>query len=97
MFQKLANSERVGLQIEKILDDLTWNDPDVFTDTPTNPSTFYNHEDVAIDEIINNKITGSEVKKAIRKLKNGKSAGEDNISPANAKWTKTLSAIFIIL
>ena len=27
MFQKLANSEGVGLQIEKILDDFTWNDP----------------------------------------------------------------------
>ena len=26
MFQKLANSEGVGLQIEKILDDFTWND-----------------------------------------------------------------------
>ena len=29
MFQKLANSERFGLQIEKILDDFTWNDPEV--------------------------------------------------------------------
>ena len=29
MFQKLANSEGVGLQIEKILDDFTWNDPTV--------------------------------------------------------------------
>ena len=38
-----------------------------------------NHEDIAIDEIINNKKTGSQVKKAIRKLKNGKSACEDNI------------------
>ena len=27
MFQKLANSEGVGLQIEKVLDDFTWNDP----------------------------------------------------------------------
>ena len=54
-------------------------DTDAFTDTSTNSSTCYNHEDVAIDVIINNKITGSEVKKAIRKLKNGKSAGEDNI------------------
>ena len=27
MFQKLANSEGVGLQIEKILDDFTWKDP----------------------------------------------------------------------
>ena len=27
MFQKLANSEWVGLHIEKILDDFTWNDP----------------------------------------------------------------------
>ena len=34
-------------------------------DTSTNSSTCYNHEDVAIDVIINNKITGSEVKKAI--------------------------------
>ena len=54
-------------------------DTDVSMDTSTNSSTCYNHEDVAIDEIINKKITGSEVKKAIRKLKNGKSAGEDNI------------------
>ena len=27
MFQKLANSEGVGLQTEKILDDFIWNDP----------------------------------------------------------------------
>ena len=27
VFQKLSNSEGVGLQIEKILDDFTWNDP----------------------------------------------------------------------
>ena len=51
----------------------------MFTDTSTNSSTFYNHEDVAIDEIINNKITGSEVKKQLGNYKNGKYAGEDNI------------------
>ena len=45
-------------------------------DTSTNSSTCYNHEDVAIDVIINKKITGREVKKAVRKLKNGKSAGK---------------------
>ena len=27
MFQKLTNSEGVGLQFEKILDDFRWNDP----------------------------------------------------------------------
>ena len=54
-------------------------DTDASTDTSTNSSTCYNHEDVAIDVIINNKMTGNEVKRAIRKLKNGKSAGEDNI------------------
>ena len=27
MFQKLANSDGVGLQIEKILHDFIWNDP----------------------------------------------------------------------
>ena len=30
MFQKLANSEGVGLQIEKILDNFTWNDPLIY-------------------------------------------------------------------
>ena len=30
LFQKLANSEEVGLQIEKILDDFIWNDPRSF-------------------------------------------------------------------
>ena len=44
-----------------------------------NPSASFNHEEVAIDVIINRKITRSEMKKAIKKLKNGKSAGEDNI------------------
>ena len=29
MSQKLANSEGVGLQIEKVLDDFTWNDPNM--------------------------------------------------------------------
>ena len=44
-----------------------------------NPGASFNHEEVGIDVIINRKITGSEVRKAIKKLKNGKSAGEDNI------------------
>ena len=30
MFQKLASSEGVGLEIEKILDDFTWNDPSLW-------------------------------------------------------------------
>ena len=42
-------------------------------------SASFSHEEVAIDVITNRKITKSEVKKAIKKLKNGKSAGEDNI------------------
>ena len=45
----------------------------------TNSVSYLNHEEVAIDKIINHRITKSEVKKAIKKLKNGKSAGEDNI------------------
>ena len=49
-----------------------------FTD-PTNSVSYLSHEEVAIDKIINHRITKSEVKKAIKKLKNGKSAGEDNI------------------
>ena len=49
------------------------------------------HEDVAIDEIINNKIAGSEVKKTIRKLKNDKSAGEDNILNEVLKTGKSCS------
>ena len=44
-----------------------------------NPGASFNHEEVAIDVIITRKIARSEVKKAIKKLKNGKSAGEDNI------------------
>ena len=39
-------------------------DTDASMDTSTNFSTCYNHEDVAVDVIINKKITGSEVKKA---------------------------------
>ena len=44
-----------------------------------NPGASFNHEEVGIDVIINRKITRSEMRKAIKKLKNGKSAGEDNI------------------
>ena len=44
-----------------------------------NPGASFNHEEVGIDVIINRKITRSEARKAIKKLKNGKSAGEDNI------------------
>ena len=44
-----------------------------------NPSASFNHEEVGTDVIINRKITRSEVRKAIKRLKNGKSAGEDNI------------------
>ena len=51
---------------------------EVITDS-TNSISYLNHEEVAIDKIINHSITKSEVRKAIRKLKNGKSAGEDNI------------------
>ena len=51
---------------------------EVITDS-TNSISYLNHEEVAIDKIINHSITKSEVKKAIKKLKNGKSAGEDNI------------------
>ena len=44
-----------------------------------NPGASFNHEEVGTDVIINRKITRSEVRKVIKKLKNGKSAGEDNI------------------
>ena len=46
-----------------------------------NPGASFNHEEVATDVIINRKIIRSKVTKAIKKLKNGKSAGEDNIKP----------------
>ena len=44
-----------------------------------NPGASFNHEEVAIDVIINRNITRSEVKTATKNLKNSKSAGEDNI------------------
>ena len=44
-----------------------------------NPGASFNHKKVGIDVIINRKITRSEVRKIIKKLKNGKSADEDNI------------------
>ena len=44
-----------------------------------NPGASFNHEEVGTDEIINGKMTKSEVRKAIKKLKNGKSTGEGNI------------------
>ena len=51
---------------------------EVITDS-TDSVSYLNHEEVAIDKILNHRITKSEVKKAIKKLKNGKCAGEDNI------------------
>ena len=48
-------------------------------DVPTNSESFQNHEMDAISLIINKLVTSSEVIKAIKKLKNGKAAGEDTI------------------
>ena len=48
-------------------------------DVPTDSESFQNHDTDAISLIINKVVTISEVMKAIKKLKNGKAAGEDTI------------------
>ena len=54
-------------------------DTETVDDVPTNSESFQNHETDAISLIINKVVTSSEVIKAIKKLKNGKAAGEDTI------------------
>ena len=54
-------------------------DTETVDNVPTNSESFQNHETDAISLIINKVVTSSEVIKAIKKLKNGKAAGEDTI------------------
>ena len=54
-------------------------DTEILDDVPTNSESFQNHETDAISLIINKLVASSEVIKVIKKLENGKAAGEDTI------------------